>query len=62
MAKKFAKILARIILTVWILIWLTYMSSELSSPAEAFTRLGIITIPVLLITFVLIWLSRDRGD
>jgi len=60
MLKKLAKILARVILLVWVSIWLIYLSSELESPSEAYMYLGLITIPVVAVTFLLIYYGRDR--
>ena len=60
MLKKLAKILARAILLIWVSIWLIYLSSELESPSEAYMYLGLITIPVVAVTFLLIYYGRDR--
>ena len=60
MLKKLAKILARAILLIWVSIWLIYLSSELESPSESYMYLGLITIPVVAVTFLLIYYGRDR--
>ena len=60
MLKKLAKILARAILLIWVSIWLIYLSSELESPREAYMYLGLLTIPVVAVTFLLIYYSRER--
>jgi hypothetical protein len=62
MLKKLAKILARLILLIWVSIWFIYVSSELVSPREAYIRLGLLTIPVVAVTFLLIYYSRDREE
>ena len=61
MLKKLAKISARIILTGWVSIWFIYLSSHLASPREAYTQLGLISIPVVAVAFLLIYFSRDRA-
>jgi hypothetical protein len=60
MLKKFAKILARLILLIWVSIWFIYLSSELVSPRETYIQLGLLTIPVVALTFLLIYYGRDR--